>query len=238
MTCTVVVTQSNYLPWRGFFDLLRSADEVVLLDSVQYTRRDWRNRNRIKTPNGLSWLTIPVEAKGRYDQAINETRIADSAWAANHIRSIEFAYRRAAHFDSVAPWLFGLMSGLAKEPLLSAVNERLLRALCERLGIVVPLMRCTDLLDAEALRFMNPTGRILALAKARGATRYLSGPSAQEYLDVDAFSREGIEVAWMDYRNYPEYPQLWGAFEPSVSVVDLLLNTGDEAQHFLERSRG
>jgi len=100
---TVVITQSNYIPWRGYFDLLRSADEVVLLDSVQYTRRDWRNRNQIKTADGTAWLTIPVEVKGRYTQAIEETRIADPRWAARHIKAIESAYARAAYYDAVAP---------------------------------------------------------------------------------------------------------------------------------------
>ena len=92
------------------------------------------------------------------------------------------------------------------------------------------------MLDPETLAAANATERLVRLAKARGATRYLSGPAAQDYLDVDAFGREGIEVAWMDYRGYPEYPQLWGAFEPSVSVVDLLLNTGDEAPRYLART--
>ncbi len=119
MTKTVVITQSNYIPWRGYFDLLRSADEVVLLESVQYTRRDWRNRNVIKTPQGTTWLTIPVEAKGRYLQALDETRISDSRWADSHIRTIELAYSRAPHFADTVPWLFDLLRGVAAEPLLT-----------------------------------------------------------------------------------------------------------------------
>lgn len=236
MSKTIVITQSNYIPWRGYFDLLRSADEVILLDSVQYTRRDWRNRNRIKTPNGLSWLTIAVEAKGRYHQAIDETRIADASWVSSHIRSIAAAYRRAHHFDAISPWLFDLMRDVAAEPLLSTVNRRLLNAFCSRFGIAVPLMRCAELMDPAELRGMNPTERLLALAGLRGATRYLSGPAAKDYLDVEAFDREGIEIAWMDYQGYPEYPQLWGAFEPAVSIVDLLLNTGDKAPLYLTRT--
>lgn len=235
MAKTVVITQSNYIPWRGYFDLLRSADEVILLDSVQYTRRDWRNRNRIKTPRGLAWLTIPVEVKGRYAQAIDETRIAGPGWAASHIRSIELAYRRASHFDAVAPWLFQELLEAGAEPQLSVVNARLLRSLCDRLDIPVPLLRCVDVLARDILAQAEPTERLVRLAGARGATRYLSGPAAKDYLDVEAFARAGIEVAWMDYRGYPEYPQLWGPFDPSVSVVDLLLNTGDEASRYLGR---
>jgi hypothetical protein len=131
VTKTVVITQSNYIPWRGYFDMLRSADEIVLLDSVQYTKRDWRNRNQIKTGKGPLWLTIPVEVKGRYFQAIDETRIADSEWATKHIRAIEGAYAGAVHFKEIAPWLFRLVREAAAEPLLSSVNTHLLQAICE-----------------------------------------------------------------------------------------------------------
>jgi hypothetical protein len=233
---SVVITQSNYIPWRGYFDMLRSADEVILLESVQYTRRDWRNRNRIKTPNGPLWLTIPVEAKGRYNQAIDETLISDTGWAAAHIRSIELAYRRAAHFGTVSPWLFPLLEDVAKEPLLTNINERLIRAICQRLNIAVPIRRCSEVLDREALRVMDPTERLLKLCLAGGATHYLSGPAAKSYLDVELFAQHGIEVGWMDYSGYKEYPQLWGDFDPSLSIVDLLLNAGPEAEYFLERS--
>jgi WbqC-like protein family len=232
---TVVVTQSNYIPWRGYFDMLRSADEVVLLESVQYTRRDWRNRNLIKTPQGTTWLTVPVEAKGRYLQALDETRINDPRWATNHIRTIALAYSRAPHYAELAPWLFDVLRGLAPEPLLTKVNEQLLRALCERLGITVPIRRCSHVLDRNALRSMKPTERLLAIATELGATRYLSGPSARDYLDIGLFEAAGIQVSWMSYDDYAEYSQLWGVFEPYVSIIDLLFNTGPEAARYLER---
>jgi hypothetical protein len=216
--------------------MIRSVDEVILLESVQYTRRDWRNRNRIKTPNGPLWLTIPVEVKGRYNQAIDETLISDASWARAHIRSIELAYRRAAHFSTVSPWLFSLLEEVATEPHLTKVNERLLRAICKSLNIKIPIRRCSDVLDRESLRTMDPTERLLKLCLACGATYYLSGPAAKSYLDVDLFAQHGIEVGWMDYSGYKEYPQLWGDFDPSLSIVDLLLNTGLEAGRFLERS--
>jgi hypothetical protein len=232
---TVVITQSNYIPWRGYFDMLRSADEVVLLESVQYTRRDWRNRNRIKTAQGTTWLTVPVEAKGHYLQAIDETRIIDAQWATKHIRTIELAYSRAPHYAELAPWLFDLLRGVAAEPLLTKVNEQLLRALCERLGITVPIRRCSDVLDRSALRSMRPAERLLAIATELGSTRYLSGPSARDYLDIGLFEAAGIQVSWMSYDGYAEYSQLWGVFEPYVSIVYLIFNTGPEAARYLER---
>lgn len=236
MARTVVITQSNYIPWRGYFDLLQSADEVVLLDSVQYTRRDWRNRNLIKTQKGAEWLTIPVEVRGRFLQSIDETRIANVDWAAKHIRAIETAYARAAHFDPVSSWLFDLLRGVAREPLLTNVNEKLLRAFCSYLGITVTIRRDNEVSDRDSLRRMEANERLIAILKAARATRYLTGPGARAYLDVDLFTAEGIEVEWINYDGYPAYLQLWGGFEPRVSIIDLLLNTGPDAPRYLQRA--
>lgn len=234
MARTVVVTQSNYLPWRGWFDMVRQSDALVLLDSVQFTRRDWRNRNRIKTARGPAWLTIPVEAKGRFEQAVDETRIS-APWAETHLRGIALAYARAPHAAEVLPWLEAQLRGVADEPMLSRVNEALISAFCARLGIAVPIRRDGDLLPREALPALDPSERLAALAEAAGGTRYLSGPAARAYLDPAPFARRGIEVAWMDYAGYPDYPQLWGGFEPAVSVVDLMLNMGPDAPRYLGR---
>lgn len=231
----VVITQSNYLPWRGYFDMLGMADEVILLDSVQYTRRDWRNRNKIKTASGAIWLTVPVEVRGLYHQAIDETRVSDPAWADAHRRSIDLAYRRAAHHGAVFGWLDDLLARAARAPLLSEINEMLLRAICARLGFTMPIRRCTDLIDRDLMHQMDPTERLVRLAEAAGATGYLSGPAAKAYLKPEAFEARGIGVHWMSYDGYLDYPQLWGAFEPRVSIVDLLLNMGDDAATYVRR---
>jgi hypothetical protein len=207
------------------------------LDSVQYTRRDWRNRNRIKTESGLVWLTIPVEVKGRYHQSIDATRVSDPKWANAHRRAIDLAYRRAPHRGEIAGWLDALLASVATEPMLSRINEVLLRGICARLDLSMPIRRCTDLLDRVAMREMNPTERLARLAEAAGAGRYLSGPAAKPYLDPDVFAARGIAVDWMSYAGYPDYPQLWGSFEPRVSIVDLLFNTGDGAVRYLDRGR-
>jgi len=230
----VVITQSNYIPWKGYFDLISSADELIILDSVQFTRRDWRNRNTIKTANGPLWLTIPVEVKGRFHQPINETVIADANWVDRHIRSIELSYKRAGFYNEVSPWLFDALRSAANEPLLSRMNLKLIRAICERLGYTTPIRHCTDILDREVMQTMDPTERLLELCRAVGATRYISGPAAKEYMDVNQFTAHGIDVAWADYSGYPHYPQLWGAFEHRVSIVDLLLNVGDTATSYMK----
>jgi hypothetical protein len=150
----VAIVQSNYIPWKGYFDLIDSVDTFMLFDAVQYTRRDWRNRNLIKTPQGLTWLTVPVEVKGRYHQAINETRIAGTDWAQSHWRSIEGAYRRAPHFKAEAEWLAPLFAAQPEDHL-SAMNARFLRAICARLGITTPILHCEayEMLDDRSARW-------------------------------------------------------------------------------------
>jgi hypothetical protein len=233
---TVVVTQSNYIPWRGYFAMIAQADELILLDSVQYTRRDWRNRNVIKTPSGLQWLSIPVEVKGKYLQAVDETRIAEAGWAESHIRSLQANYRRANAFEEIAPWLFGMLRRASGSPLLSEVNGYLIGEICRVLEISTAIRRCTEILARSELVAMEPTQRLLRLCLAAGATRYMSGPAAKDYMDLSQFSRAGIEVVWMDYAGFPDYPQCWGAFEPRVSTVDLLLNCGSASSAYLRQT--
>jgi hypothetical protein len=235
MAKTVVITQSNYLPWRGYFDLLHSADEVVMLDCVQYTRSDWRNRNVIKTQRKLEWLTIPVKTSGRFGQGIDETEIADSKWVKRHLGAIEAAYGQAPFYGQVTGWLSDMLQAVSAERMLSRVNQYTLRTICQRLGINVTFRRCEDIIERNRLRRMEATERLVEIAKALGAHRYLTGPTARAYLDTIRFYAAGIEVVWMNYDNYPSYPQLWGDFEPRVSIVDLLLNTGPAAPTYLER---
>jgi hypothetical protein len=234
MLKTAVIVQSNYIPWKGYFDLIRAADQFVIYDSVQYTRRDWRNRNLIKTPRGLQWLTVAVNAKGNYHSPIDEVTIADADWTRRHLRTLEVNYRPAAHFDETYRWFADAVNTVAAEPKLSRVNEALMQAVCTRLRIATPLIRCTSLVDRKSLAALDPTDRLVALCRAVGASRYLSGPSARSYMNLDRFNEAGIDVAWADYDGYPEYAQLWGPFEHRVSVLDLLFNTGRDAGRYLK----
>ena len=224
---TVTIVQSCYIPWRGYFDLITRSDEFILYDDVQFTRRDWRSRNQIKTAQGLKWLTIPVEVKGKYHQKINETRIADPDWARNHWQTLRHAYGKAAGFADFAAVLEPLYLD-CRESLLSRVNHRFITAINAMLGIHARITWSSDYrLEGDK------SERLLSLCKQANATRYLSGPAARTYLDEELFRREGIEVMWMDYSGYPEYRQLHPPFEPYVSVVDLLLNEGKQARKFV-----
>lgn len=226
---TVAIVQSNYIPWKGYFDLIRRSDEFILLDDVQYTRRDWRNRNLIKTRTGTQWLTIPVASRGRYHGTIRDMETSDPAWAERHMRTLRHAYARAPHFESVTAFLDGVYRR-ATDPHLSAINRLFLEAICGYLGISTPLTSSTPA-DAAA----EPTERLVALCRRAGASVYLSGPSARAYLDESAFSRAGIAVTYMDYAGYPEYPQVHPPFVHGVSIVDLLFHTGPGAAEFLRR---
>ena len=224
----VAIVQSNYIPWRGYFDIIRLADEFVLYDTVQFTKRDWRNRNRIKTASGLKWLTIPVLTSGAYHQTIADTRIADGSWAAKHWRSLEHAYAQAPFFASSRDRWQAAFEACAARDRLSDVNRFLIEQVVRELGITT---RITDAAEYDVTG--DRTERLLAICLAAGATTYLSGPSAKSYLDVDLFERSGVSVEFMDYSGYAPYPQLHGSFENAVSVLDLIFNTGPNAHEHI-----
>jgi hypothetical protein len=183
---TVAIVQSNYIPWKGYFDLIAAVDEFILFDDMQYTRRDWRNRNKIKTPSGSIWLTIPVDVKGKYLQKIKETTISDSAWNCKHWNSIVHNYSNAKYFKDYKDLLEDLYAE-SKDRLLSKINFRFLTALCELLGkdTKISWSMDYDLVDGK-------TERLIDLCKQAGAAEYISGPSARGYLDEELFRKEGI----------------------------------------------
>jgi hypothetical protein len=224
----IAILQSNYVPWKGYFDLINSVDEFVVLDDAQYTKRDWRNRNKLKTQQGTAWLTIPVQVKGRYLQRIDETLVSDPSWVDKHWRAIEFGYARAPHFGDWGPRIEALYTA-EPEQALSEINLRFLRAACEWLGISTPLTRSRDY-AVEGTR----GDRILALCQAAGAEEYVSGPAARVYLDEARFAEAGVRVFFADYAGYAEYEQLYPPFEHGVSILDLVLNTGDAAREYLK----
>ena len=225
----VAIVQSNYIPWRGYFDMIALADTFVLLDDVQYTRRDWRNRNKIRTVDGSKWLSIPVKTKGGYHQLIRDTEIADPDWAADHWRAIELAYARAPHFPAYRDRYRTLFERAGAETHLSAVNRLLIEAVMRDLGIETVLADSADLaVDG------TKSDRILNLCKAAGATRYLSGPSAAAYMDLAAFAAAGVQVEWMRYDTQKPYPQIHGdPYIGQVSILDMLFNIGDMARNLL-----
>lgn len=224
----VAIVQSNYVPWKGYFDLIGSVDRFILYDDMQFTRRDWRNRNKIKTPQGLAWLTVPVLSKGKYFQTIKDTRIDGSAWAVKHWRSIETNYTRAPYFEMMAEIFKPTYEGNIPT-FLSELNTHLIRNICEFLNIdaIVESSADYDLIDGQSERLVD-------LCKQVGAEVYVSGPLARDYLDTSVFSSAGIEVEWFDYTGYPVYDQLWGEFEHGVSILDLISNAGPNTPDYMK----
>lgn len=224
----VAIVQSCYIPWKGYFDLIGSVDEFIIYDDMQYTRRDWRNRNLIKTPQGLTWLTLPVKVKGKYHQSIRETELDGDRWRTDHWKALQQNYRRAPHFDAIAEILEPLY--LQREYSgLSDLNRTMIEALCPLLGISTPLKWSWDydLVDGK-------TERLVGLCKQAGATDYISGPAARDYIQAELFADANIALHYFDYSGYPEYPQLWGDFEHGVTALDLLFNCGEEARNYMK----
>ncbi|WP_175725586.1 WbqC family protein [Burkholderia ambifaria] len=227
----VAIVQSNYIPWKGYFDLIAATDEFILYDDAQYTRRDWRNRNQIKTPQGVQWLTVPVRVKGRYHQSIRETEIDGTDWAEQHWTRLRQNYARAPHFARYAPELEALYLH-SRHDTLSALNLAMLTWVNRQLGIATRMSSSSDY-TLEGDR----TDKLLNLCLQAGATEYLSGPAARDYLDESRFAAAQVAVRWFDYPAYPPYAQLWGEFVHGVTVLDVLFHCGPDAHRHVVTGR-
>ncbi len=206
---------------------MNRCDEFVILDDVQYTRRDWRNRNRIKTPQGPKWLTIPVETRGKYSQLIRETRITDSDWADNHWRQIRQCYGQSLFFETFRKEIEDCYRRAGELDLLSDVNVLFINTIRDLIGISAVVTCSTDYPSDN-----SKSDKIFDICVQAGATNYLSGPAAKDYLLTSDFMSAGIQVEWMDYSGYAEYRQRFEGFEHAVSILDLLFNTGPDAEKY------
>jgi hypothetical protein len=207
--------------------MIASVDEFILYDDMQYTRRDWRNRNQIKTPQGVQWLTVPVQVKGKYDQKIRDTEIDGAEWALLHWKALVQNYRRAPNFIEVATLIEPLYLAETYTHI-SQLNRRLIEAVCDFLGIKTVISNSWDykLVDGK-------TERLADLCAQAGGTEYVSGPAAKDYVEEHMFTERGIKLTWFDYSGYPEYPQLWGEFVHGVTILDLLFNCGKSAHTYM-----
>lgn len=222
----VAVLQSNYIPWKGYFDVIHDVDLFVFYDDVQYTKNDWRNRNKIKTQNGATWLTIPTGSD--LDRLICEVSLPDERWAKNHYKTLTQYYSRAPWFRQYQPLLEDVYLSQRWESL-SALNQYLIKTIArECLGIT------TEFADSRSYGAHGKRlDRLLDLLGKCGATHYISGPSAKNYIDEGAFAEAGIELSYKDYSGYPEYPQFYPPFDHYVSVLDLLFHAGPDAQWYI-----
>ena len=224
----VAILQSNYIPWKGYFDMIAAVDEFIIYDDVQFTKNDWRNRNKIKTPNGVQWISIPIR-HAHLDQKINETKITDNRWSDKHWKTLKQNYSRAECFSEYSSTIAETYQQAAEFELLSDVNLLFIRAICKLLNIKTRISLCTDYKMVG-----DRVERLVNLCEQLSANVYLSGPAAKSYLDESKFLNSGIAVEWMDYSGYTEYSQLYPPFEHGVSILDLIFNSGKLSRQFMK----
>jgi len=224
----IAILQSNYIPWKGYFDLINQVDEFILYDDMQYTKRDWRNRNKVQTQNGLQWLSIPVMVKGKYFQKISKTKISDNNWGKKHWNVLKQNYSKAQYFKEYKEVFEDLYLN-NKDECLSQVNYKFIAAINKILGISTKVRWSSefDLTDGQS-------EKLLGICKDCDADVYLSGPAAKDYLDENIFMQNNIKVEWMNYNNYPEYQQVFDPFEHGVTILDLIFNEGENATKFMK----
>ena len=220
---TIAVIQSNYLPWKGYFDLIHDVEAFIFYDDVQYTTEDWRNRNRLKGHQGPFWLTVPVQA-GTPRKRICEVGFADGRWAEKHWKTIQQYYGRAPHFGRYRDFFEHVYMERSWEGL-SELNQFLITRIARDLLGITTEFRDSRAYAAEG----EQVDRLLDLLSKAGASRYVSGPSARSYIDPARFEAAGIELLYKSYAGYPEYPQFHPPFAHDVSILDLLFHMGPEA---------
>jgi hypothetical protein len=224
----VTILQPSYLPWLGFFEQMTRSDKFVLLDDVQYTRRDWRNRNKVRVKEGWVWLTVPVQQKSRFSQSLLETRIDNSvSWRRKHLETLRQHYCKAPFFEKYFPrcqqvyekdwtFLFDLC--------LETIN-----LIKEEMGIETPLLRSSEMKPGG-----EKTERLVSICRELGATHYLSGESGSNYIAEEDFSSQGIALEYQNYE-HPVYPQRYTGFVPHLSAIDLLFNCGEQSLGILKQ---
>ncbi len=233
MCKVVVIIQSSYIPWRGYFDLINRADECIVYDDVQFTKRDWRSRNMIKTPNGAQWLTIPVKTKGKYFQKINEVEVGDNDWCQKHWNAICHNYAKAPFFNQYKDIFKTIYDQLKDFSLLSKINMSFLQQICKLLNINTQFTFSED----YGFEHLTRTDRLVALCEAAKATKYISGPSAKAYVNPEQFQSANIELEYMNYADYSNYPQCFGDFIGAVSILDTMFNIGCDTKTYMKSSQ-
>jgi hypothetical protein len=224
----IAIHQPQYLPWLGYLDKLDSADVFILLDTVQFKKHEWQNRNRIRTHDGWQWLTVPII--DRFPERIDQVEInAHTDWARKHRQALRLHYGRSPHWEPLGSALLALLERPWAR--LCDLNVAVLDLLCEQLGLSTRRLLASGLTARE-----DPTDRLIDLCRAAGGTEYLAGESGPEYMDLERFAQAGIAVSAQTYR-HPTYPQQYTPFVSHLSVIDLLVNCGPESLAVLRSGR-
>lgn len=228
---SVVILQSNYIPWKGYFDLIHDADLFIFYDDLQYTKSDWRNRNKIKASKGPEWISIPTGSD--LNRLICEVELKDTSWQKKHWKTLLHNYHNCPYFERYQDFFREFYLDRVWSNL-SNLNQYLIQHIAtEFLGIR------TEFQDSRSFNLSGrKQDRLMELAVKAGAERYISGPAAKSYIEPERFEDAGIELVWKDYSGYPEYAQRFPPFEHGVSVLDLLFNAGPDAAWYIWGWRG
>jgi len=223
----VASIQSNYIPWKGYFDIIRNVDLFIFYDNAQYTNQDWRSRNYIKTPRGKKWLTIPCGHN--INRKIHEVNLTDKSWQRSHFDIIKQNYKEARYYRKYASFLEEIYLSRVWENL-SEFNQYVTKRISKELLGAKTVFEDSRIYD---IRSSKGDG-VKELIEKSGADIYLMGPTAKAYLDEDFQYTIKAKFVWMDYSDYPEYNQLYPPFDHYVSIIDLILNEGDKAVNFMK----
>ena len=226
----IAISQSNYIPWRGYFDLINSVDEFVFFDEVQYTRRDWRNRNKIIINNKEKWLTVPVNSKGNYKQPISKIEVFDSLCFQKHLEIIRHNYQKAEYFNDVFEKIEELFNSINLQNL-SKINQYLIIEICKLIDIQTLFHDSKNIM--KNFEFENPNDKLLNICNHLKCNHYYTGPSAKNYIDEKKFNSNNIEIIWLDYGKDKKYKQFSNNFIERLSIIDCLMHCGFNANKFL-----
>jgi hypothetical protein len=224
----IIITQSNYIPWKGYFTTMKYATHIVLYDDAQYTKRDWRNRNKIITQKGPTWLTIPIDVKGKFNQKVNEAKVKNNQWPIDHWNKIRENYKKAPHFKQYSKHFEDIyLKELPKYEYLSDINRFMLVTCVDLLGIDI------EILDSREFDIRGgKTGKLINICKDLEAGEYFTGPAAKGYMEENLFDENNIKLTYYDLENFPEYNQSWDGFSHYISVLDMFFNLGDETSKY------
>lgn len=232
MSKKIAIIQSNYIPWKGYFDIINSVDEFIIFDDAQFTKNDWRNRNKIKTPEGLLWLTIPVITSHRLTQKISEAETFNNLWIKKHWNSISQNYSKAKYFNLYKDLFSNTFHNINTNSL-SEINLIFITLINKILGIKTKITNTNqyDLTEGQ-------TECLIGICRQTNAKEYISGPRAEQYIDTTLFAKNDIKLSWFDYNDYPVYNQLYQPFEHNVSILDLIFNEGPNATKYMKTFGG
>lgn len=225
----VAIIQSNFLPWKGYFDFIKKVDHFVFYDTCQFTKRDWRNRNKIKVSNGDPWISVSVNTKNKFDQKINETFITDHDWAKKIWNKIEYNYKKAPYFEFVKKEIFDNFIFKIEEETISGINQKIITYIAQNLLDIK-----TKFHDSSNFKLSEDRNlRLINITKELKGTEYISGEAAKCYLDYNLFEQENLKLSFMSYDGYKTYPQLHGEFNHFVTILDMFFMLGPETKNYL-----